>query len=164
MQNKPGRVIFDFYDYIFSMEDGLETSGAKKQWIADQYFCIQAADAICARDMQMQYRRKEIRLGHGKPLILFPEYCWNDGPLPGRRGDGEIHIAQVGWMGLITMLPFSAIGRSSILCIPRMATCGGFIIGVASKEPKTPPFVIVKVPPCISSKDNLPVLARVAAS
>ena len=103
MQNKRGRMIFDFYDYIFSIEDGLETPEAKEQWIANQYFCVEAADAICARDLQMQYRRKETRLGRGKPLILFPEYCWNDSPLPERRADNEIHIAQVGWMGLETL-------------------------------------------------------------
>ena len=103
MQNKPGRVIFDFYDNIFSMEDGLEPSEPKRIQIAAQSFCIENADALCCRDMQLQYRRKETKLGQGKPLILFPEYCWNDGPLPERRGDGEIHIAQVGWMGLETL-------------------------------------------------------------
>ena len=43
------------------------------------------------------------------------------------------------------------IGRSWILCMPRIATCGGFRIGVDISEPNTPPFVIVNVPPVSSS-------------
>jgi len=39
-----------------------------------------------------------------------------------------------------------------VLCIPRIADCGGLIIGVPSIDPKTPPFVTVNVPPVISSR------------
>ena len=46
-----------------------------------------------------------------------------------------------------------------MLCIPRTADWGGFKIGVDNKEPNIPPFEMVKVPPCISSIDNLPSLA-----
>ena len=35
--------------------------------------------------------------------------------------------------------------------MPRMPLCGGLRIGVDSSEPKTPPLVIVNVPPWISS-------------
>ena len=38
-----------------------------------------------------------------------------------------------------------------ILCIPNIPDCGGFIIGVDSMDPNTPPLEIVKVPPVISS-------------
>jgi|TARA_B110000971_G_scaffold208160_1_gene233054 hypothetical protein len=44
-------------------------------------------------------------------------------------------------------------------CMPRIALCGGFIIGVPFRLPKTPPFEIVKVPPVISSIDRVPSLA-----
>ena len=37
-----------------------------------------------------------------------------------------------------------------------MADCGGFMIGVPNKDPKTPPFDIVNVPPSISSIANSP--------
>ena len=67
-------------------------------------------------------------------------------------------------MGRISTFPFIAIGRSTILCIPKIADCGGLIIGVLNIEPKTPPFVIVKVPPVISSSDILPSLALIARS
>ena len=51
-----------------------------------------------------------------------------------------------------------------MLCIPKIADCGGLIIGVDNMEPKIPPFVIVKVPPVISSIFNLPSLAFIARS
>ena len=40
--------------------------------------------------------------------------------------------------------------------MPRMALCGGLRIGVESMEPNTPPLVMVKTPPCKSSKAILP--------
>ncbi|MNY36741.1 hypothetical protein D3C86_1712490 [compost metagenome] len=43
-----------------------------------------------------------------------------------------------------------------MLCMPRMAACGGLTIGVDIIEPKVPPLVMVKVPPVISSIDSLP--------
>jgi hypothetical protein len=103
LRNKPGRVVFDFYDNPFSIHDGLPVSRQKKQEDEDWRFCIENADAICARDLQLQYRRKELGIGRHKPLILFAEYCWNDTPLPERRADAEIHIVQIGWMGLETL-------------------------------------------------------------
>ena len=43
-----------------------------------------------------------------------------------------------------------------------MADCGILIIGVLIREPNTPPFVMVKVPPVISSILSLFSLAFVA--
>ena len=45
-----------------------------------------------------------------------------------------------------------------------MPTCGGFRIGVLSSDPKTPPLVIVNVPPLISSSESVPSSARFAKS
>jgi hypothetical protein len=56
-------------------------------------------------------------------------------------------------------LPFTAIGRSNIPCIPRIADCGGLIIGVPNNEPNTPPLLIVNVPPSISSIESEPFFA-----
>ena len=47
--------------------------------------------------------------------------------------------------------PLMATGRSLMAWIPRIADCGGLIIGVPIKDPKTPPFEMVNVPPSISS-------------
>ncbi len=43
-----------------------------------------------------------------------------------------------------------------------MPTCGGFRIGVLSSDPKTPPLVIVNVPPFRSSSVSVPSSARFA--
>lgn len=47
--------------------------------------------------------------------------------------------------------PLIATGRSKIPCIPKIDDCGGLIIGVPNKEPNTPPLLMVKVPPSMSS-------------
>ena len=54
-------------------------------------------------------------------------------------------------IGRISTLPLIATGRSTMLCMPRIALCGGLMIGVLSMLPNTPPLVMVKVPPVISS-------------
>ncbi len=46
--------------------------------------------------------------------------------------------------------------------MPSIADWGGFIIGVLMSEPKTPPLVIVNVPPSISSIERLPSLPLAA--
>ncbi|MNW59077.1 hypothetical protein D3C74_369750 [compost metagenome] len=62
-------------------------------------------------------------------------------------------------IGRLAVLSSSrAIGRSWILCMPRMPTCGVLRIGVDMSDPNTPPLVMVKVPPCSSGR--LSVLAR----
>ena len=42
-------------------------------------------------------------------------------------------------------------GRFSMVPTPRMPTCGWLMMGVPNRLPKTPGFVMVKVPPCTSS-------------
>ena len=50
--------------------------------------------------------------------------------------------------------PLITTGRSNIPCMPRMAVCGGLIIGVPNSEPNTPRLLIVNFPLSISSMDN----------
>jgi len=52
-----------------------------------------------------------------------------------------------------------ATGRSKIPCMPSIADCGGFIMGVPNSDPNTPPLLIVKVPPSMSSIAKVPALA-----
>ena len=42
-----------------------------------------------------------------------------------------------------------------------MADCGGLMIGVPNKDPNTPPLLMVKVPPSISSIAILPAIKNV---
>jgi len=60
--------------------------------------------------------------------------------------------------GLATMEPPLTTGRSLVACIPKIALYGMLMIGVPIIDPNTPPLVIVKVPPAISS--NVILLSR----
>lgn len=51
----------------------------------------------------------------------------------------------------IPTLPPTATGRSKMPCMPKIADCGGLIIGVPNMDPNTPPLLMVKVPPSMSS-------------
>jgi hypothetical protein len=100
VRHKPGRVMVDFYDNLFSVSHGLPEIEKKFAIdIAMQEYCLNNADAIVTRDLQLQYHRKYRDVGRDRPLILFPEYCWNRQPLPTPRNDKEIHVVQIGWMG-----------------------------------------------------------------
>merc|ERR1719222_477338 len=65
-------------------------------------------------------------------------------------------------MGRITTWPFLTTGLSKTPCMPRMADWGGLMMGVPNKEPNTPPLLMVKVPPSMSSIGNLVVLRFLA--
>jgi hypothetical protein len=103
IDHKPGRVIVDFYDYFHSVADGIPALEARYAVdIARQRHCIEGADAVCCRDLQMQYGRRETRFARAAPLIYFPEYCWNSTSLRPPRTEKAIHIVQIGWMGFET--------------------------------------------------------------
>ncbi len=100
---KPGVVIYEPYDFFFGIADGLPW--AERMFshdIARQAYCLAHADAICTPDLQLAYRRHLSGFGRVKPLICFPNYCWNLEPLPAQRSDSEIRIVQVGWTGFET--------------------------------------------------------------
>ena len=50
-------------------------------------------------------------------------------------------------------LTSTATGRIFVACIPRIADCGGLMIGVPMSDPNTPPLEIVNVPPAMSSSE-----------
>ena len=62
-------------------------------------------------------------------------------------------------IGLATISPLITTGRCTMLCMPRMADCGGLMIGVPLRDPNTPPLLIVNVPPVISSMERVPSFA-----
>lgn len=55
--------------------------------------------------------------------------------------------------------PCTATGLSTVACMPRMADCGGLMMGVPNSDPNTPPLEMVNVPPSISSMARVPSLA-----
>uniref|UniRef100_A0A6B0UJ95 Uncharacterized protein n=1 Tax=Ixodes ricinus TaxID=34613 RepID=A0A6B0UJ95_IXORI len=69
------------------------------------------------------------------------------------------YVRQMYIMGRISTFPATLTGRSKTACMPRMADWGGLMMGVPNMEPKTPPLLMVKVPPSMSSMAKLPVRA-----
>jgi hypothetical protein len=57
--------------------------------------------------------------------------------------------------GLISTFPLIATGFSLIACRPSTPVWGRLMIGVPIREPKTPPLLMVKVPPAMSSMVSL---------
>jgi hypothetical protein len=103
VDNKPGRVIIDFYDHFHPVADGIpELEVRYAVDIARQRHCIEHADALCCRDLQMQYDRRTTQIARRIPLIYFPDYCWNLTSFQDRHADSAIHIVQIGWMGFET--------------------------------------------------------------
>lgn len=51
--------------------------------------------------------------------------------------------------------PSTATGLSKMPCMPRMADCGGLMMGVPNRDPNTPPLLMVNVPPSMSSMASL---------
>ena len=48
--------------------------------------------------------------------------------------------------------------------MPRMALCGGLMMGVPMSEPKVPPLLMVKLPPAMSSSEMASARAFLASS
>lgn len=48
-------------------------------------------------------------------------------------------------------MPPTATGLSKMPCMPKIADCGGLMMGVPNMDPNTPPLLMVKVPPSMSS-------------
>src|SRR5207237_960256 len=71
----------------------------------------------------------------------------------------ESHI-----IGRIATWPSTTTGFSTMRPTPRMAHWGGFTIGVKESAPNAPRFVIVKVPPSISSSPSVAPVALAARS
>jgi putative sugar O-methyltransferase len=92
---KPGPVVLDmndvFCDSLFNYLQ--ERFGPTRE-------CAERADGICARDLQFKSAQKldGFRLPRNK--LLFPEYCWHDGPHAAyaavAKDPDEIHVASVG--------------------------------------------------------------------
>jgi hypothetical protein len=77
---------------------------------------------------------------------------------------GIVIVVEQGTAGPASALTLTATGRCLMACMPRIADCGGLMMGVPIMEPKTPPLEMVKVPPAISSSAIASARARFARS
>lgn len=73
VRHKPGKVIFDPNDMI---EGNLNNPWLGRE-IKRQRYCIENADGLCCRDIQLQYVSRTFNYDRPEKIIYFPEYCWN---------------------------------------------------------------------------------------
>jgi tetratricopeptide (TPR) repeat protein len=94
---KPGKVIFDPND-IFE-----GTINQCREYYPLQRYCIEHADALCCRDLQMRHVIRTVGYRPKGQKIFFPEYCWDPSALAGyteRRGhNDDIHVVSIGNFG-----------------------------------------------------------------
>jgi hypothetical protein len=90
---KPGPVVYDPTDVY----PGL-IGNASHLTVSRQIECLNGADALCCRDLQVSGFR---RLNDGRrhqPTIVFPEFCFGE-PRPPRPDSGdEIHVVTAGFI------------------------------------------------------------------
>jgi hypothetical protein len=100
IRHQVGPIVCDFYDQINYV--GRDESKSPS-YIVDngprETFCIENAQGLCARDLQLTHYKRNGAFPTGKPILFFPEYGWGlDIPLlPKRRHtDGKVHMVMAG--------------------------------------------------------------------
>ncbi len=71
VRNKPGKVIFDPYDFV----EGFITQSYTYKVGQYQHFCLENADAICARDLRCKYLGRKLGYKLPRKVVLFSDYC-----------------------------------------------------------------------------------------
>lgn len=98
VKHKPGIVVFDPNDVF----EGTIKDAFHK--IPMQKYCIENADALCCRDLQIRHVTRNVGYQCPDKTIFFPEYCWDfhqeqqPGSLDGRKND--IHVVSIGNFGI----------------------------------------------------------------
>jgi len=95
IKNKPGKIIFDAYDFI----EGFITQSYTYHVGQLQHFCMENADAICARDLRCRYLVKKLGYSLSRKTIFFSDYCTarKKISIPLSRGDASnIHVVCCG--------------------------------------------------------------------
>ena len=95
---KPGKVVFDTND-IF---EGMIRDPQAAHLVPKQRYCIERADGICCRDLQIRHASRLLGYRRGRRLF-FPEYCWdsaNGAGAPARRERNGLHAVLCGNFGI----------------------------------------------------------------
>lgn len=100
IRDKPGKIVFDDYDVMAGM--------MKEDWTSRHYtgqmqlekFCLENADGLCCRSIEMQYSRRYFGYKYRGKRIFFADYCWNFPNLTistsHQSTDDAIHIVYAG--------------------------------------------------------------------
>jgi len=98
-KHKPGRVVYDPFEVI----EGLYTGPDWEPGIPKQRYCIEHADALCCRDLRVQYVSRVFGYKRPRKTIFFPDYCWDfpeDSEPPVPHNSHEIHVVLIGSFGI----------------------------------------------------------------
>lgn len=97
VRHRPGLVIVDSYDLIAGMYTGefLDAHSAVESEIERERFCLENADGLCCRSLEIEHL--ESKLGYRCPPRLFlRDGCWNRPAGAMARKDDAIHVAYAG--------------------------------------------------------------------
>jgi hypothetical protein len=107
VRQRPGPVVVDSCDLL---------AGMKSPWYIERFhpgqralerYCLENADGICSRDLQVQFLRKKFRYRRGGPTIFLPDLTLAAPPeKAARRNDGEIHVVLMGIIGIERIQPY----------------------------------------------------------
>ncbi|MBI4445917.1 MAG: hypothetical protein HY645_08395 [Acidobacteria bacterium] len=101
VKHRPGRVIFEGNDITQTLTADL---GETPQW---QRYCLENADGVSSRDLQLQHVKRKWGYRLPEKLILFAEYCWDaqggqdsQNARQVERKNGELHVVLCGNFGI----------------------------------------------------------------
>lgn len=77
IHDKPGKIVFDDYDVMAGMMKEDWTSRHFTGQMQLEKFCLENADGLCCRSIEMQYSRRCFEYKYRGKRIFFADYCWN---------------------------------------------------------------------------------------
>jgi len=96
---RPAPVIFDDYDVLAGMVNERFLDANYPGQTALERYCLERADAICCRSLELQCAKRHLGYRISSPMIFLQDYCW-DLPdpqhVPHDRSENEIHIVYCG--------------------------------------------------------------------
>ena len=109
VRHRPGPVVIDSSDVL----QGMKSSWYHRKYLPGQAalerFCLEQADGICSRDLQVQYLKRVLGYRFKGKVLFFPDLTIPE--TEARRpaikdGRGEIHVALIGIIGLERFQPY----------------------------------------------------------
>jgi hypothetical protein len=108
VRHRPGPVVVDSCDLL---------AGMKSPWYIRRFYpgqqgleryCLENADGVCSRDLQVQYLRKKFRYRRGGPTIFLPDLTLAAPPEKRERRDpsGELHVVLMGIIAIERIHPY----------------------------------------------------------
>lgn len=111
-RHRPAPLVVDIYDPVIGIVDTALSSKLYPGLAATEQACIESADGLCCRSLELQVAKRTMGLRLPDATIFFPEYCWDDihldkatanqgrkirfayaGNVPSRRPNGFLDVA-----------------------------------------------------------------------